>query len=163
MAPGCPCSQLWAALGWMFGASHTPGWWWGSVPGTQPGGVTLQLLPLLCPPRSTKTAPRFWSRSIAATPSCATPVAPCTLPCCPSPMAAWTKAVRGRWGAQSWALHSKLAAVMAGLDAVWGRGLAGPGCEESAQVLERTTELLTLIPIPQPLAPAATPRCVTRL
>lgn len=56
----------------------------------------LQLLPSLRPPRSTAAAPRSWSRSTAATRSCATPAAPSTLLCCPSPTAAWTKAVRGR-------------------------------------------------------------------
>lgn len=131
-----------------------------------------QLLPLLCPSRSTETAPRFWSRSIAATPSCATPVAPSTLPCCPSPMAAWTKVVRGMWGAQSWVLQSGLVGVMAGLDTVQGRwslgwGLAGPGCEDSAQLVAggpgEDHGALNPHPIPQPLAPAVTPRCATRL
>lgn len=61
---------------------------------------------------------------------------------------------------------------MAGLDTVQGRwslgwGLAGPGCEDSAQLVAggpgEDHGALNPHPIPQPLAPAVTPRCATRL
>lgn len=65
-------------------------------------GRAAPLQPLLSLRRSTAAAPRSWSRFTAATPSCATPAARSTPPCCPSPTAAWTKAVSGWVGGGPW-------------------------------------------------------------
>jgi len=127
-----------------------------------------QRLPPLRPRRSTAAALRCWSRSTAATPSCATPAAPSTLPCCPSPTAARTKAVRGGWGARSLVPHP--AGRRDGRAAQGGRArgwaLSGPGCGHGAWLLAggpgEAQGAVNPRPIPQPPAPAATPRCATR-
>lgn len=60
----------------------------------------LQPRLLLCLPRRTAGARRSWSRSTAATRSCATPAARSMRPCCPSRTAAPTTAVSGRGRAE---------------------------------------------------------------
>lgn len=155
----------------MFGALHAPGWRWGSVPGTQPGDPSAAAA-IALPPQEHRDSPEVLEQIYCCNPILRYTSGPLYAPLLPFPYGSLDQSGEGRWGAQSWVLHSRLVALMAGLGALRGRraldwGLAGPGCEDSAQLLAggpgEDHGAVNPHPIPQPLAPAAIPRCATRL
>lgn len=155
----------------MFGALHAPGWWWGFVPGTQPGDPSAAAA-IALPPQEHRDSPEVLEQIYCCNPILRYTSGPLYAPLLPFPYGSLDQSGEGRWEAQSWVLHSRLVALMAGLGALRGRraldwDLAGPGCEDSAQLLAggpgEDHGAVNPHPIPQPLAPAATPRCATRL
>lgn len=128
----------------------------------------VQLLPLLCPRQEHRDSPEVLEQIYRCNPILRYTSGPLYAPLLPFPYGSLDQSGERRVGGTELG-----PALWAGSSDGWAGRCAGQvgtgptGCEDSAQLLAggpgEDQGAVNPHPIPQPLAPAATPRCVMRL